>query len=391
MPWHSLAMPCPWTRPLALLLALCRPALALRRAGQQQFPGLGGLGAIPDHPNVVITALGHCGTSALTKSLWNLGLGHCPDVDAYNEPNEAHAERYQHIRALLSSAGRIDLASYKRKPRAFQKAVDWMLALSRHQAACMAFTPSTIPRGEDFVWGWKEPHFIYLLPIMQEAYKGRTKFLVVARDPRDMCAVEEGEKAPGDGQEFENYGDLVASKDDCWAWWANTWNMVLDGYEANPNFAVVRIEDLVLPNPKESNSSREVLRCVMRHVGLKEKPEGLSATLASLTRDGALELGRVAERGAGGLEEEEGPPPGGPRRGKARLTTTLSPTEEALKDFHAASKRYMGGGRKSAKAAQRALAEVANQEQVHETMRRLGYDPTRYELQAPTSPSVCQG
>uniref|UniRef100_A0A7S1WWR6 Protein-tyrosine sulfotransferase n=1 Tax=Alexandrium catenella TaxID=2925 RepID=A0A7S1WWR6_ALECA len=375
-----------------LLLGACCPALALRHVEQRQLPP--GWGRVINFPDVVLMSLGHSGTTALTRALWNLGLGHCnAGLDGWLEPGEAHEERVKHIRALLSIGGQADMRAYKLEPWTMRAAEDWLRTLSRHQAGCIAMSGSKLTA--DYVWGWKEPQFVYLMPAMQRAYFNHTKFLLVARDPRDICTIPDG-----DAGQLKNYGDLFGDQTDCYGWWAKVWNMVLDEYEGSSQFAIVRIEDLVAPDPGSSNSSREVLKCVLRYVGLKEQPEGIASALASIAGNMSVQLGRFA--GAQALEAQDGadkphgfyqkphwkPQAQGPPH-KEKQRPTLTPDEEALRDFHDYSSSY-ADARGPGDGTSDIEKKVASRTDIHYAMQRLGYNPTKYALTAPSSWSVCR-
>ena len=59
-------------------------------------------------------------------------------------------------------------------------------------------------------------------------------------------------------------------------WWARTWSGILEGDGAMARFAIVRIEDLVLPDPSAPGAaSLDVLSCVARQVhGMKGYTQG---------------------------------------------------------------------------------------------------------------------
>ena len=99
----------------------------------------------------------------------------------------------------------------------------------------------------------------------QELYGNATLAVLVARDPRDICTGN------NQGQWHEIGGGHKNDLAPCLAWWASTWSRILEGDGAMARFAIVRIEDLVLPDPTARGAaSVDVLACVTRQVhGMK--------------------------------------------------------------------------------------------------------------------------
>jgi len=69
---------------------------------------------------------------------------------------------------------------------------------------------------------------------------------VVARDPRDSSSAH-------NQFQFESFGDELKAGKDRLDYWADVWKMVLDYYEDSDHVRIIRIEDLVMPDP-EANS-----------------------------------------------------------------------------------------------------------------------------------------
>eukprot|EP00401_Gymnodinium_catenatum_P009888 CAMPEP_0117585810 /NCGR_PEP_ID=MMETSP0784-20121206/68361_1 /TAXON_ID=39447 /ORGANISM="" /LENGTH=288 /DNA_ID=CAMNT_0005386817 /DNA_START=276 /DNA_END=1142 /DNA_ORIENTATION=+ len=152
-----------------------------------------------------------------------------------------------------------------------------------------------------FRWGYKNPKHAYLLPVMDEAFGGKQKILMVARDPRDICtAVNQGQldlykssvSSPYHRLELDKLIQLPESwltlgrsnqeaiqntsaaveahtpHKKCMEFWAAVWASVLLEYGHKSNFRVVRIEDLVIHDPAISRTSPKILESMMEYIGM---------------------------------------------------------------------------------------------------------------------------
>jgi len=352
------------TRALCLACGL----VAAARAARLAVP-------VPAEPGVVVAGIGNSGTTAVLKALQDLGMKYCSKHDLYGEPTWAHEHRENHIHKLLyASKGNLTVRGFKHNQDAFRDAVEWQKDVARQEVECLQKDfPSGMPEGS--VWGFKEPHYTYLMPVMDEAFHGHTNYIIVARDPRDICSnwIQD---------QFLIYGAFfnVRTTDvhDCYYFWASFWSMVLAAYDASPRFKIVRIEDLVLPDPRREEASLSALRCALQHTGLQPSWSSLQSAQAQLYREGAALFDLSAD-----AELLAAPP-----------TVARERAERSLRGFHGHKAAYMGHHRHQDEAARRKLEqELAARMDfpvIHETMLRLGYNTTNFGLLKPLSGSVCQ-
>ena len=135
---------------------------------------------------------------------------------------------------------------------------------------------------QEKAWAFKNPRHLWLQPVLQELYGNATLAVLVARDPRDLCMSHQQKKNDGGTGGGGASGRFSASLDDlepCLAGWARTWSGILEGDGAMARFAIVRIEDLVVPDPSAPGAaSLDVLSCVTRQVhGMKRFTLGAAA------------------------------------------------------------------------------------------------------------------
>lgn len=192
--------------------------------------------------------------------------------------------------------------------------------------------------------GVQNPLHAYLQPVLQELYGDRTLALLVARDPRDICTGK------NQGQ-FHALRDVQAGCDglnsscvgDCFDWWAGFWRDLFLGDGSMTRFLVIRIEDLVTPNPKRSSTSINALGCIARQLGMKYSRE---------------------------------------------------PAVQALSEMHVHASSYLGTKRlmEAPNQTRAAISAVAapGRTHLHTIMQLLGYGIDGYHLIQPGSTRVCQ-
>jgi len=103
---------------------------------------------------------------------------------------------------------------------------------------------------------------------MDEAFHNKTKYLIVARDPRDICTAHNQGQVNAFKQYFRGGGH-----DDCYQYFATLWRHVLGAYHGSDRVKVVRIEDLVRPpDAHESRpKARRVVKDMLRFLGISKK------------------------------------------------------------------------------------------------------------------------
>lgn len=356
-------------RRLLALLGCARGAAGLRAAGRPD-PLNGVLGA----PSVVVGGIGDSGTTAVIGALHRLGLVHCDKLNMFLEPVWAYyapdgTPRGIVIRKLLESGNnQMTQAAYQTYPEQWEKALGLAHIASTKIGACIAEQYGRKARKAlaGLTWGWKEPHWGWMLPVMDSAYELQTKYLIIARDPRDICT--------GDMQDqFHEYGEMLWI-DNCHEWWAGYWNQLLNNYENTDRMRVVRIEDLVVPEPGRESTSLEVLQCVLKHVGLAAEGSAVVNALTELRGNFGSLLYRSPGREPGSEHE-------------------LDDELRELDGFHNHTGSYMGKKKGQSEAVRKQqeheMRDKIDPPVVHETMRRLGYDPMRFGLLKPASPGVC--
>merc|ERR1719491_2848238 len=87
---------------------------------------------------------------------------------------------------------------------------------------------------------------------------------MVSRDPRDTCTNQ-------NQRNFHLFGPFVDGSKrgtDCWGFYASIWTQVFELYETDPRFKVVRVEDLVVPDPTQETLPTPMLNCMADFVGL---------------------------------------------------------------------------------------------------------------------------
>lgn len=321
----------------------------------------------PDAPNIIMVGVAGSGTTALTKALEYLGLVQCSVRDIFHEPVQHSDPRYPDRlfmvhRLLRASGGKITEEGYRRDEELFRLGVDFVSHVARSEADCIR------KRGKrreprEVAWGWKEPQYIYLMPMVDAAFKGETQIVAVARDPRDACSANFMKL-----DQYYEYGHffLNGMPKNCFNWWGELWEHVLDHHEGSPNFHVIRIEDLVLPEPY-SPKALSTMRCLLQL-------SGLQPAFNASGQEGHTMVNVTV-------------------KSKAKVVTKQNAVKR-LKIFHKRRKSYQGHHRHLTEEKRRELEEaVRNQTMpasLHRAMRRLGYSIDGYGLTEATSPSVCK-
>eukprot|EP00747_Dinoflagellata_sp_TGD_P131557 gnl/TRDRNA2_/TRDRNA2_174983_c0_seq1.p1 gnl/TRDRNA2_/TRDRNA2_174983_c0~~gnl/TRDRNA2_/TRDRNA2_174983_c0_seq1.p1 ORF type:complete len:332 (-),score=30.64 gnl/TRDRNA2_/TRDRNA2_174983_c0_seq1:151-1146(-) len=150
-------------------------------------------------------------------------------------------------------------------------------------------------------WASKEPHLIYFLHLLDDISQNRTKIVLLARDPRDLCNEPTMESGFRDMVYHLMYKGVAVTDmikwnftdrwygegrkellENCYLTWAELWSRVLKYYHRDSRFVVVRIEDLVMPEPVVNGPSYVSLMCVAAHAGLHPSDDAMLVALRSM-------------------------------------------------------------------------------------------------------------
>jgi len=317
-------------------------------------------------PSVIVAGIGDSGTTAVIRSLEILGLMKCSEKRDFfvDEPSWGHDDRSRFVRAFLEAGNRsMTREAYRHDPVVWQEAVSYHKALARRERRCVEKSHGDLGHRK---FGYKEPHYAWVLPVFDEAFENRSHYLLVARDPRDICSNDIQDQ-------FRLYGWQMGIED-CYEWWARFWDELLNRYENSSHFRVVRIEDLVMPEPTWDGASMAALRCAVNHTGMVPDWSATAKALVEVRMIGGESLLQTSlMRDPQHVKQEE--------------------ALESLKTFHDHTSAYMGhhDGFDEAKRQQlvEAVVKRRGDPRLHRTMRRLGYSPDRFELLRAISPSVC--
>lgn len=311
-----------------------------------------GVAVSSDAPNLVIAGVGNSGTRGVKDLMQKLGLQMCYDVNDSQDNMKTDPGFHPKVRKALKSllegdGGRISLAAYQRDSPQFQSLVSWQEKAVAETARCAREGSHAGP------WGFKNPQQLYLWPISKHLYGDRSKLLLVARDPRDICSSR-------NQIQFNTYcesllGRRCGGESDCYSFWAKLNSDFLDENANTDSVRLVRIEDLAVPEPEVSRARVE---CLLDFSGLRQ-------------RQG--EIGRLWSRGR-------------------RLLFGDDDIATAVSTIHAHSKSYMGRHYGASDADRKSRVEFTSKHQdplVRKTMLRLGYDPDSFSLLQPRESTVC--
>ena len=301
-------------------------------------------------PKVVIAGIGDSGTRGVRNLLYKLGVQMCSIVNPASD-NECSMLPHNNIYSLLAcTRGHVSASGYATCGKAFTAAVD-------AEADGVARSWHCLGDRSERLWGFKNPRHVYLLPVIEHLYAAATMPILVARDPRDVCTGSN----TGQFNELRRYGRY----NDCFAWWASTWSDILEGDGAK-RFVIVRIEDLVLPEPRADGASMAVVHCLAKH-----------AKLGDINTTTALSELQVMHGFAGSY--------GGSRHSsstrQALITRTApyvpgsQPSKPAWHSWFWRSSSSNGGGGGG--------NTTTSSDTVQRVMRLLGYSLSAYSTQAP--------
>ena len=163
--------------------------LWVNRSACENFATNDALGVLAaDAPNVVIFGIGDSGTRGV-RTLYHVGgVAMCNETNGADDdwPSRVSDACIDHL--LMTNRGKMSIASYRQASNhAFKRAVI-AERFGANQSHTCAIRADNVTKAAP--WGFKGPRKIYMLPVMQEAWKlsrKRTQLVLVARDPRDIC------------------------------------------------------------------------------------------------------------------------------------------------------------------------------------------------------------
>jgi len=233
----------------------------------------------PKAPTVVIGGFGDSGTRGAKAMLDSLGLRMCSKIFEETGDNLPTAIGIQegtreHIAKMLANGnGEVSLKAYRNSKADFK-------AVLEAQKQGVAQTYRCLDDDSEVPWGFKNPWQLAAWPVTEFAFKNETKLIAVMRDPRDVCTSE------GDNSYMDYLCDAVLGKRcrgerDCYSFWAKFHASFVDHYSSAGNVKLVRIEDLVMPEPTEQKP-RASVKCLLDFIGLPSNAGAIKESLGVL-------------------------------------------------------------------------------------------------------------
>lgn len=239
------------------------------------------------HPDLVIVGVGDSGTRGVKDTMENLGMKFSPDQDKECGDNQPTVAADPFISRLLTSAqGRISPTGYRQSPELWTAATMTLKATLLETFAGIVRNSTDLPMDSDVVWGLKSPGQYYMLPVYDNITENITKYLFVARDPRDLCTedvVNHHNATAKMMQWFGQYQEGTQNGTDCYGYWASSMRDMFELYENEPRFRIVRIEDLAMPDPTADDSSLQIYNSLADFVKLpRPSPEDALSWLSHM-------------------------------------------------------------------------------------------------------------
>lgn len=265
-----------------VLVFLCSPVVAEVTNGscllqQQRHKQTSVSGSNFSSPSVVIVGICDSGTRGVEEAVINLGFKACQwALHEGSRDNILTRQLNDYINPVLTASNG-SISDLQKDAPEFADAMDTEIAGAAKSLSCILEQESENPQAQ-LTWGYKNPDHIFLLPVVDAAFDYQPKFLIVARDPRDSCTAHNQGQYDKYKQHFFNEGE----QQDCWQFWARVWDRVLNTYEHSQRVAVVRIEDLVMPNPDADPTSLMKLEQVMSFMGIDPTEENMIAELKGM-------------------------------------------------------------------------------------------------------------
>jgi len=229
-------------------------------------------------PPVIVSGICDSGTRGVINVLMNTGLKVCkkalhPDYNPNTLDSTITNPLNHRIHPILLENKGLHF-NQQAKASHFTEAVNFERQAAEQTHQCIA--EESGHSAAEAPWGYKNPDHIFLLPVLDKAFNHHAKYLIVARDPRDVCTAK-------NQFQFSHWGKnvLQGQTDDCYQFWAMTWKEVLRNYGRSKKARIVRIEDLVMPDPSKSDISKKTLKRTLKFIGVGKKwhPIQLNAQL----------------------------------------------------------------------------------------------------------------
>jgi len=228
------------------------------------------------HPSTVIVGICDSGTRGVEQMVVNLGFKVCQEsLHESSLDNDLTKGLNDFINPILEFAEG-SISDRQLSAPNFSDAVATELAGAAESLSCILGEDETSLEAGHLTWGYKNPDHIFLLPVIDAAFEQKSKYLIVARDPRDSCT------AHNRGQ-LHHYGThFLDEQQDCWQFWAKVWDSVLNTYEHDHRVKVVRVEDLVMPDPTRNSISFAKLQQVVDFMNISPTEEEMIAELQGM-------------------------------------------------------------------------------------------------------------
>lgn len=310
-------------------------------------------------PDMLIVGLENSSTKVVSQLMAHAGYLTSPARPwPYMHEVAWSASKYA-IPLLDHAGGLISEDGYRRNGAVWRNALDVIKVSSASTALhIMSQDVEGLPWRQGALWALQEPSLLYLLPAYDNVYKKKAKYLTVVVDPRTTCS-----SVTNLHDSFEMFGPHVQgskrSSEDCFGWWAGVMNNVLDIYERESRFKVVRFEDLAVPKLHEAPDATglAVLQCIAKLSDMPEPTNEQAQELLTSARDPMI----LREQFQLGEKVPE----------NYTVHTEVEPNELA---------------RLEASLKARAAADPS----VQKALSRLGYSPSMYGLLPAQSPAVCR-
>jgi len=194
-------------------------------------------------PTTIIVGVSDSGTRGMEDAVMHLGWQTCEQALTHNALDSTYTMNLKSAaRSLLQKTGH-NFSKQHEDVSDFPNAVHDETDDATRTAECIRSSGGDLTKP----WGYKQPYHILLLPVLDSAFERKTKYLLVARDPRDSSSAH-------NQIQFRSFRHSVNDVKDRLDYWADVWKMVLDYYEDSDHARIIRIEDLVMPDP-ETNSN----------------------------------------------------------------------------------------------------------------------------------------
>merc|ERR1719401_1348932 len=176
-----------------------KPAIGLVEGNHSKLHGKPAIGI----PDIVIFGVGDSGTRGVKEAMEHLGVTFCPED--MNSAGDTRWHTMKYIPELLEgSDGHVSEAKGYKSSSIWKQASKDVFSKSQQIWQCaiddQGLNSDSLPTS--FRWGWKNPKWIYLMPVLDSLFGRKQQMLAVARDPRDICTGKNNEQ-------FMRLGEMV--------------------------------------------------------------------------------------------------------------------------------------------------------------------------------------